>query len=235
MIKKRVALFALSYLFAHNPEDKNIVWNNFIRLGVVHNAEINRNGLSSLYRIKRINDNTFRDLRIYAHFFESVSDIRIRSKSSNKYDFSSNLYHFTTYVYHKSGENLRYHFNQGIGALIKNEKEGNITSEIGWAYDKSDFIESDEKTTYLKSAITIDRNFSNFKTKAELEYYHQISEVFLFNLSRFETILEFQFLINENWSTVFGIDREVYTESSNRFRIDPITVYISINRKSLFN
>jgi len=235
MIKKRVALFALSYLFAHNPEDKNIVWNNFIRLGVVHNAEINRNGLSSLYRIKRINDNTFRDLRIYAHFFESVSDIRIRSKSSNKYDFNSNLYHFTTYVYHKSGENLRYHFNQGIGALIKNEKEGNITSEIGWAYDKSDFIESDEKTTYLKSAITIDRNFSNFKTKAELEYYHQISEVFLFNLSRFETILEFQFLINENWSTVFGIDREVYTESSNRFRIDPITVYISINRKSLFN
>ena len=235
MIKKRVALFALSYLFAHNPEDKNIVWNNFIRLGVVHNAEINRNGLSSLYRIKRINDNTFRDLRIYAHFFESVSDIRIRSKSSNKYDFNSNLYHFTTYVYHKSGENLRYHFNQGIGALIKNKKEGNITSEIGWAYDKSDFIESDEKTTYLKSAITIDRNFSNFKTKAELEYYHQISEVFLFNLSRFETILEFQFLINENWSTVFGIDREVYTESSNRFRIDPITVYISINRKSLFN
>tara|TARA_B110000967_G_C18751920_1_gene493270 strand:+ start:78 stop:785 length:708 start_codon:yes stop_codon:yes gene_type:complete len=235
MIKKRVALFALSYLFAHNPEDKNIVWNNFIRLGVVHNAEINRNGLSSLYRIKRINDNTFRDLRIYAHFFESVSDIRIRSKSSNKYDFSSNLYHFTTYVYHKSGENLRYHFNQGIGALIKNEKEGNITSEIGWAYDKSDFIESDEKTTYLKSAITIDRNFSNFKMKAELEYYHQISEVFLFNLSRFETILEFQFLINKNWSTVFGIDREVYTESSNRFRIDPITVYISINRKSLFN
>jgi hypothetical protein len=235
MIKKRVALFALSYLFAHNPEDKNIVWNNFIRLGVVHNAEINRNGLSSLYRIKRINDNTFRDLRIYAHFFESVSDIRIRSKSSNKYDFNSNLYHFTTYVYHKSGENLRYHFNQGIGALIKNKKEGNITSEIGWAYDKSDFIESDEKTTYLKSAITIDRNFSNFKTKAELEYYHQISEVFLFNLSRFETILEFQFLINKNWSTVFGIDREVYTESSNRFRIDPITVYISINRKSLFN
>jgi|TARA_B110000495_G_scaffold33178_1_gene25921 hypothetical protein len=235
MIKKRVALFALSYLFAHNPEDKNIVWNNFIRLGVVSNAEINQNGLSSLYRIKRINDNTFRDLRIYAHFFESVSDIRIRSKSSNKYDFNSNLYHFTTYVYHKSGENLRYHFNQGIGALIKNKKEGNITSEIGWAYDKSDFIESDEKTTYLKSAITIDRNFSNFKTKAELEYYHQISEVFLFNLSRFETILEFQFLINENWSTVFGIDREVYTESSNRFRIDPITVYISINRKSLFN
>jgi hypothetical protein len=235
MIKKRVALFALSYLFAHNPEDKNIVWNNFIRLGVVHNAEINRNGLSSLYRIKRINDNTFRDLRIYAHFFESVSDIRIRSKSSNKYDFNSNLYHFTTYVYHKSGENLRYHFNQGIGALIKNKKEGNITSEIGWAYDKSDFIESDEKTTYLKSAITIDRNFSNFKTKAELEYYHQISEVFLFNLSRFETILEFQFLINENWSTVFGIDREVYTESSNRFRIDPITVYISINRKGLLD
>lgn len=235
MIKKWISLFTLSFIFAHNPEEKNIVWNDFIRLGVVGNAEINQNGLSSIYRIKRITDNTFRDLRIYAHFFESVSDIRIRSKSSNKYDFNSNFYHFTTYVYHKSGENLRYHFNQGIGALIKNKKEGNITSEVGWAYDKSDFIKSDEKTTYLKSAITIDRHFSKFKMKAELEYYHQISEVVLFNLSRFETILEFQYLINESWSTVFGIDREVYTDSSNRFRFDPITIYISINRKRLLN
>ena len=235
MIKKRVFLFALSYLFAHNPEEKNIIWNNFARLGVVSNTEINQTGLSSFYRIKRVSDNTFRDLRIYEHFFKSVSDIRIRSKSSNKYDFNSRLYHFTKYVYHKSGENLRYHFNQGLGALIKDEIQGNITSEIGWAYDKSDFIESDEKTTYLKSAITIDRDFSKVKTKAELEYYHQISEVFLFNLSRFQTIIEFQFLINENWSTVLGIDREVYTESSNRFRIDPTTIYISINRKGLLN
>ena len=235
MIKKRVFLFLLSYLFAHNSDEKNIVWNNFVRLGVVSNTEIDQTGLSSFYRVKRVTDNTFRDLRIYAHLFKSVSDIRIRSKSSNKYDFNSNLYHFTTYVYHKSGENLRYHFNQGLGALIKNESQGNITSEIGWAYDKSDFIESDEKTTYLKSAITIDRGFSKFKTKAELEYYHQISEVVLFNLSRFQTILEFQFLINENWSTVLGIDREVYTESSNRFRIDPITIYFSINRRGLLN
>lgn len=235
MIKKRVFLFALSSLCAHNPEEKNIVWNNFVRLGVVSNTEINQTGLSSFFRIKRVNDNTFRDLRIYAHFFKAVSDIRIRSKSSNKYDFNSRLYHFTTYVYHQSGKNLRYHFNQGIGALIKDEIQGNITSEVGWAYDKSDFIESDEKTTYLKSAITIDRDFSKVKTKAELEYYHQISEVVLFNLSRFQTIVEFQFLINENWSTVLGIDREAYTESSNRFRIDPITIYISINRKGLLN
>ena len=235
MIKKSVFLFLISYLFAHNSDEKNIVWNDFVRLGVVSNTEIDQTGLSSFYRMKRVTDNTFRDLRIYAHLFKSVSDIRIRSKSSNKYDFNSSLYHFTTYVYHKSGENLRYHFNQGLGALIKNESQGNITSEIGWAYDKSDFIESDEKTTYLKSAITIDRGFSKFKTKAELEYYHQISEVVLFNLSRFQTILEFQFLINENWSTVLGIDREVYTESRNRFRIDPITIYISINRKGLLN
>ena len=235
MIKKGVFFFALSYLFAHNPEEKNIVWTNFVRLGIVSNTEINQTGLSSFYRMKRVNDNTFRDLRIYAHFFKSVLDIRIRSKSSNKYDFNSRLYHFTTYVYHKSGENLRYHFNQGLGALIKDELQGNITSEIGWAYDKSDFIESDEKTTYLKSAITIDRHFSKVKTKAELEYYHQISEIVLFNLSRFQTIVEFQFLINENWSSVIGIDREVYTESSNRFRIDPITIYISINRKGLLN
>ena len=235
MIKKWIALFTLSFLFAHNPEDKNIIWNDFIRLGIISNAKINQNGLSSFFRIKRVTNNTFRDLRIYAHIFESVSDIRIRSKSSNKYDFNSNFYHFTTYVYHKSGENLRYHFNQGLGALIKNSNDGNITSELGWAYDKSNFIESDEKTTYMKGAITIDKNFSKFKTKAELEYYHQISAVLLFNLSRFETIFELQFLINENWSTVFGIDREVYAKRNNQFRSDPTTLFISINRNGLFN
>ena len=75
MIKKRFFFFALSYLFAHNPEQKNIVWTNFVRLGIVSNTEINQTGLSSFYRIKRVNDNTFRDLRIYAHFLNPFHNL----------------------------------------------------------------------------------------------------------------------------------------------------------------
>ena len=106
MIKKRVILVALSFLFAHDPDNKKIVIDDFIRIGFVSNAEIAQNGLGSFYRLKRVTNNTFRDLKMYAHFFDSRSELKMRVKSSNKYDFNSNLYHFTTYSYHKSGNNL---------------------------------------------------------------------------------------------------------------------------------
>ena len=235
MIKKRVTLVALSFLFAHDPNNQKIILDDFIRIGFVSNVQIEQNGLGSHYRLKRITKNTFRDLKMYAHFFDSLSEIKMRIKSSNKYDFNPNLYHFTTYNYHKSGNNLRYHFNQGVGALLKNSQKGNFTSEIGWAYDKSDFIDSDEKTTYLKSAVSFDRNFEKLKMKLELEYYHQISELLIVDLSRFETNLEFQYKINKYWDAVFSLDREVYTESKNQFRSNPTTIFISLNRKGFFN
>ena len=234
MIKKRATLVALSFLFAHDPNNEKITFEDFIRIGFVSNAQIQQNGLGSYYRLKRITNNTFRDLKMYVHFFDSLSEIKMRIKSSNKYDFNSNLYHFTTYNYHKSGNNLRYHFNQGVGALLRDNQKGNFTSEIGWAYDKSDFIDSDEKTTYLKSAVSFDRNFEKLKIKLELEYYHQISEVLLFDLSRFETDLEIKYNINKYWEAVFSLDREVYTESKNQFRSDPTTIFISLNRNGLF-
>ena len=235
MIKKRVTLVALSFLFAHDPDNEKIVIDDFIRIGLVSNAEIEQNGLGSFYRLKRVTNNTFRDLKMYAHFFDSRSELKMRVKSSNKYDFNSNLYHFTTYSYHKSGNNLRYHFNQGVGFLLRNTKKGNFTSEVGWAYDKSDFIDSDEKTTYIKSAISLDQNFEKLKIKLELEYYDQISEILVFDLSRFETNLEIQYKLNKYWDAVFSLDREVYTENENQFRSDPTTIFISLNRNGLFN
>ena len=90
MIKKRVTLVALSFLFAHDPDNKKIVIDDFIRIGFVSNAEIAQNGLGSFYRLKRVTNNTFRDLKMYAHFFDSRSELKMRVKSSNKYDFNSN-------------------------------------------------------------------------------------------------------------------------------------------------
>ena len=51
MIKKRVILVALSFLFAHDPDNKKIVIDDFIRIGFVSNAEIAHNGLGSFYRL----------------------------------------------------------------------------------------------------------------------------------------------------------------------------------------
>ena len=144
MIKKQVVTMTMfSFLLAHNPNAENIEWKDYARFGGVSRGAVkNQIGFSTYYRIKRVSYNTFRDIRFYGHFFDGSPDLRIRTKSSNRYDFNPRLYHFTTYVYHKSGKNLRYHFNQGIGTLSQKKIEnGNMTFEIGWAYDKSDYID----------------------------------------------------------------------------------------------
>tara|TARA_Y100000748_G_scaffold301140_1_gene300862 strand:- start:2386 stop:3096 length:711 start_codon:yes stop_codon:yes gene_type:complete len=236
MIRNQAVFFTLSFLLAHNPEKENIKWKDYARLGGVNNTTINQTGIATYYRIKRITDNTFRDFRFFGHFFDLSSDLRIRTKSSNKYDFNPNLYHFTTYVYHKSGENLRYHFNQGMGAIFNNASNGNKTFEIGWAYDKSDYLESDEKTTYIKGAGTLDKDWDKIQTKLEVEYFHQISEQLEFDLSRFQTILELQYHPNKKWGFTIGIVKENYSQSGeNNISEDPTNIFLSISRSGFIN
>ena len=236
MIRNQAVFFTLSFLVAHNPERENIKWQDYARLGGVNNTTINQTGITTYYRIKRITDNTFRDVRFFGHFFDLSSDLRIRTKSSNKYDFNPNLYHFTTYVYDKSGENLRYHFNQGMGTIFNNASNGNKTFEIGWAYDKSDYLESDEKTTYIKGAGTLDKDWDKIQTKLEVEYFHQISEQLEFDLSRFQTILELQYHPNKKWGITLGIVKENYTQSGeNNISEDPTNIFLSISRSGFIN
>ena len=92
----------------------------------------NQFGFSTYYRIKRVSYNTFRDMRFYGHFFDESPDLRIRTKSSNRYDFNPRLYHFTTYVYHKSGENLRYHFGSSGRFIILMSVLPRDLGEPGW-------------------------------------------------------------------------------------------------------
>ena len=236
MIRIQAVFFTLSFLLAHNPESENIKWKDYVRFGGVNNTTINQTGIATYYRIKRITDNTFRDIRFFGHFFNLSSGLRIRTKSSNKYDFNPKLYHFTTYVYHKSGENLRYHFNQGMGTIFNNASNGNKTFEIGWAYDKSDYLESDEKTTYIKGAGTLDKDWDKIQTKLEVEYFHQISEQLEFDLSRFQTILELQYHPNKKWGITLGIVKENYTQSGeNNISEDPTNIFLSISRSGFIN
>ena len=236
MIRNQAAFLTLSFLLAHNPESENIKWKDYARLGGVYNGTISQTGIATYYRIKRVTDNTFRDIRFFGHFFNLSSDLRIRTKSSNKYDFNPNLYHFNTYVYHKSGDNLRYHFNQGIGTIFNKASTGNNTFEIGWAYDKSDYLESDEKTTYIKGAGTLDKDWDKIQTKLEVEYFHQISEQLKFDLSRFQTILELQYHPNKKWGITLGIVKENYTQSGeNNISEDPTNIFLSISRSGFIN
>ena len=236
MIHKQAVLASLSFLLAHNPESENITWKDYTRLGGVNDGTINQTGIATYYRIKRVTENTFRDIRFFGHFYHKSSDLRIRTKSSNKYDFNSNLYHFNTYVYHKSRNNLRYHFNQGIGTILKKIENGNMTFEIGWAYDKSDYLDSDEKTTYMKTAGTIDKDWNKIKTKLEVEYFHQISEQIKFDLSRFQTILEINYPLNKKWGFTIGVVQENYiNKRENNFSLNPTNIFLSISRLGFIN
>ena len=107
MIRKLAVLIIFSILLAHDPDKENIQWKDYTRFGLVNNGTINETGLATYYRIKRVTQNTFRDLRFFGHFFSSYPDFRLRAKSSNKYDFNKKYYHFRTYVYHKANKNLR--------------------------------------------------------------------------------------------------------------------------------
>tara|TARA_B110000014_G_scaffold148726_1_gene103577 strand:- start:150 stop:860 length:711 start_codon:yes stop_codon:yes gene_type:complete len=236
MIRNQAAFLTLSFLLAHNPESENIKWKDYARLGGVNNGTISEAGIATYYRIKRVTDNTFRDIRFFGHFFDVSSDLRIRTKSSNKYDFNPKLYHFTTYVYHKSGKNFRYHFNQGVGTIFNKGSDGNSTFEIGWAYDKSDYLESDEKTTYIKGAGTLDKDWNKIQTKLEVDYFHQISEQLKFDLSRFQTLLELQYLPNKKWGITIGLVMENYTNTEeNKISENPTNIFLSISRSGFIN
>ena len=236
MIRNQAAFLTLSFLLAHNPESENIKWKDYARLGGVNNGTISEAGIATYYRIKRVTDNTFRDIRFFGHFFDVSSDLRIRTKSSNKYDFNPKLYHFTTYVYHKSGKNFRYHFNQGVGTIFNKGSDGNSTFEIGWAYDKSDYLESDEKTTYIKGAGTLDKDWNKIQTKLEVDYFHQISEQLKFDLSRFQTLLELQYLPNKKWGITIGLVMENYTNTEeNKISENPANIFLSISRSGFIN
>ena len=235
MIRKLAVLIIFSILLAHDPDKENIQWKDYTRFGLVNNGTINETGLATYYRIKRVTQNTFRDLRFFGHFFSSYPDFRLRAKSSNKYDFNKKYYHFRTYVYHKANKNLRYHFNQGLGLLLQQINNGNMTFELGWAYDISNYIESNEKTSYIKGAGSIDKSWSKTKTKLEIEYFHQISEIIESNVSRFQTIFEIEYKPKASWGITLGLVNEYYTKNQNNFRTNPTNIFISINKFGFIN
>ena len=76
------------------------------------------------------------------------------------------LYSFNTLIYEKNtfiDVNLRYHFNQGFGWLIRNSESGNMTAELGIAFDNSDYLNTKQKTSYARSGFTADKKMGKYE------------------------------------------------------------------------
>ena len=83
---------------------------------------------------------------------------------------------------------------------------------------------------------TNDKNWEKLSTKLEFEYFHQVSERIKFDLSRFQTILELQYVPFNKWGIILGIVQENYSETQKiSFRPNPTNVYLSISRSGLIN
>ena len=179
MIRKYFLLFTITVLWAHNPKENPSRWKIYLRGGIVSVDENNLGG-ATYSRLKRTTGYTFQDVRFFVHIFKEDQDIRVRYKFS---EISLNLprfYNFTTVSFQRNSlvnVNLRYHYNQGLGLFLSNTDSGNMTAEMGIAYDMSDYLEETRKTSYLKTAFSYDRNTRNIITKLELDYFHQISDI----------------------------------------------------------
>ena len=217
MSRKGFLLILLTFLWGHDPQADVPQWTAYTHGGLV-NVNNNNSGVASYSRVKRTTSYTFRDLRFYAHIFGSDQDIRFRQKSSRIFVSLPWLYNFTTVSYQRNtlvDVALRYHYNQGLGILIHNTDSGNMTTEMGMAYDMSDYLEDTRKTSYLKLAFTHDKDFHRIGTKIELDYFFQISDINVYNLSRFQAIWELQWKFYQNLKLIGGVYQELSADGTN--------------------
>ena len=200
-------------------------WKHYVRGGGVR--VINDNGLSGYYRINRSSRYTFGDLRLYLYGLQNNSYVFIRYKSSSKYRKWPRFYRFSTIAYQKNtkaGVALRYHFNQGLGLFLLPYSKGHIITEIAHAYDMSDYLNDNRRTSYARGGLYWDHDTKLVNTKLEVEYFHQISEVVEENLSRTQAMAEVILPITKGLSAIIIYEVESYRD---------LDIALAINKGSL--
>ena len=203
-------------ILCQNTELDSVNWKSYIRSGLVQVA--NDNGISGYYRINRTSNYSFGDLRLYFYGLDSNHYIFIRYKNSSKYRRYSRLYRFSTIAYQKNkkaGVALRYHFNQGLGLFMLPYKNGHVIGEIAHAYDMSDYLNDNRKTSYARTGIYWDNDTKFLSSKLEVEYFHQISEMVEENLSRTQIMLEIIIPIKKGVSSSLIYETENYKRLNN--------------------
>jgi len=188
-------------------------WKHYVRGGGVQVT--NDKGLSGYYRLNRSSNYSFGDLRLYLYGLQDNSYVFIRYKSSSKYRKWPRFYRFSTIAYQKNtkaGVALRYHFNQGLGLFVLPYSKGHIITEIAHAYDMSDYLNDNRRTSYARGGLYWDHDTKLFNTKLEVEYFHQISEEVEENLSRTQAMAEVIFPITKGFSAIIIYEIESYRD-----------------------
>ena len=212
---KRIFVLFFIGLATVSSQTDSLNWKQYARIGGASAEEIN--GGFGYYRLNRRTDNTFRDLRFFAYGLQKESFIYIRYKSSDKYVSAPRFYRYTVTSYRKNtraGVKLQYHFNQGFGLFLKEYEQGLVNMEIGHAFDMSDYLNEERKTSYLKTGIFWDHNASRFSTKLEVEHFQQISEIHVNNLTRNQYLFELIFPIKNGVSINMNYELEDYLGQS---------------------
>ncbi len=230
----------VSCLIAEQDSLKTAVtWKHYARAG---SAQVRKKtGGFGYYRINRQTKYYFHDIRIFAYGVQTDSFIYLRYKNSNKKRQFPNLYTFTTLSYRKNTQSeisVQYHYNQGAGYFIKNYNSGHLTIELGHAFDMSDYLNNNKKTSYLKSGVYWDHNTPMFSSKLEAEYFYQISDINVTNLTRTQVFLELifpiksgvSFNINYEAEDFFNMNFSESTSSANTI-VQPNSVSFAIGWK----
>ena len=200
-------------------------WKHYVRGGGVQVT--NDKGLSGYYRLNRSSNYSFGDLRLYLYGLHDNSYVFIRYKSSSKYRKWPRVYRFSTIAYQKNtkaGVALRYHFNQGLGLFVLPYSKGHIITEIAHAYDMSDYLNDNRRTSYARGGLYWDHDTKLFNTKLEVEYFYQISEEVEENLSRTQAMAEVIIPITKGFSAIIIYEIESYRD---------LDIAVAINKGSL--
>ena len=108
---------------------------------------------------------------------------------------------------------LRYHYNQGLGYILKSTDKGNITMETGFAFDNSDYLNTQQKTTYIRGATSIDQDIINLSLKFEIDYYYQVNEsIDKADLSRFQILAESQWNLKKRIGIITGFTCDAHNK-----------------------
>ena len=221
-----------TFFMSQDVNAESAKWKHYVRGGGVQVT--NDNGLSGYYRINRSSRYTFGDIRLYLYGLQNNSYVFIRYKSSSKYRRWPRFYRFSTIAYQKNtqaGVALRYHFNQGLGIFVLPYTQGHIITEIAHAYDMSDYLNDNRRTSYARGGLYWDHDTKWVSTKLEVEYFHQISEEVEENLSRIQAIAEIIMPVTKDFSAIIIYEIESYRDKDIAVTIDQGSLSFSLGWK----
>ena len=84
--------------------------------------------------------------------------------------------------------------------------------EVGHAFDMSDYLNEERKTSYIKTGIFWDQDMPRISTKLELEHFQQISEIHVSNLSRNQYLYELILPLKNGFSLNMIYELEDYLD-----------------------